>query len=234
MVWPADGDSYSHTDLAANFDTLDDIIGQPSDGSAWPPDLGLDGGIYKLLQILSLERAPIGTVISFFRPSLSVPIPTGWHAADGSVIVEADHDFPGISGSVTLPDLRNATVLGADATTTLGTAAAAAGSGNIDSEAGAPGGNATGGSNQTVQSVSQMPSHDHDGVTGGTGFDNEAVTAFNGGGQSVNVLLGSVIDNEQGTHHHTVDSEGGGNPMDNRQRWVGLVQIVKLKYTTTI
>lgn len=228
-VWPAGTDSYNHTQNAANWDMVDDILGQPSDASQWPPDLGLDKGIYKQIQLLILERTPIGTIAPFFRPSLSVPIPTGWAACDGSTLTSGEHNFPGIGGSVTLPDLRNAFVLGADATFALGQAAAAVTSGNINTNAGAPGGNAVGGDNQIIQTEAQLAPHDHGGETGVWGTDSEATSVG-----SFNVMHGFESTGEIGDHSHSIPSDGEGAPMDNRPRWVGLVYICKVLYTTSI
>lgn len=64
---------------------------------------------------------PLGTVISLWRPSNAYALPTGWAVADGSIVNSSNHDF-GTGGSITLPDLRNKMVLGADATATWGSA----------------------------------------------------------------------------------------------------------------
>lgn len=159
-VWPAGSDSYAHADLANNWDTLDGIIGIPS-GSNWPPSTGVDGGIYKEVALLQDERTPIGTIVSWFRPSDSIAIPTNWHVCDGTVLTTGQHNFPGISGSVTLPDLRNRFILGADSTLTSGTPAANVGTAGIDTASGAPGQSTLGGSNQIIQTTAQMVSHNH-------------------------------------------------------------------------
>ena len=159
-VWPAGTDSYSHSDLATNWDTLDGIIGIPSSG-VWPPTTGINGGIYAQVKILQDELFPIGAVVPWFRPSASIAIPTFWHACDGTTLTSGQHAFPGIAGSVALPDLRNSFILGADATLAIGAAAAAVGSPSIDTAAGAPGESATGGDNQSALSVANMPSHNH-------------------------------------------------------------------------
>lgn len=158
-VWPAGTDSYSHSDLTQNWDTLDGIIGIPSSGD-WPPTTGIDGGIYNEVLLLQDERTPIGTVVAWFRPNGATSIPTNWHACDGTTLTSSFHDFPG-GGSVTLPDLRNRFILGADASDANGAAAANVGDATIDTSSGAPGPQASGGSNKIVQSISQMPSHTH-------------------------------------------------------------------------
>lgn len=159
-AWPAGSDSYSHSDLTNNWDTLDAIIGRPSSGN-WPPDAGTDAGIYKEVALLQDERTPIGTIVPWFRPSDSIPIPTNWHVCDATVLTAGNHDFPGIAGSVTLPDLRNRFILGADSTKSSGTAAAGVNDAGIDSASGAPGQSTLGGSNKIIQTSSQMPSHTH-------------------------------------------------------------------------
>ena len=158
-IWPEGSDSYDHAQNAANWDMADAFIGVPSAGD-WPPTTGIDGGIYREVKLLENERSPIGTVISWFRPDHATPIPNLWHVCDGSTLTSSYHDFPG-GGSVTLPDLRNKFVLGADDTTANGTAAVAVSSGNINAAAGAPGAQATGGSNKIVQTISQLAQHVH-------------------------------------------------------------------------
>lgn len=57
------------------------------------------------------QQHQIGEVIDWWRPANTVPIPAGFEIADGRTVT--DHDF-GVAGSVTLPDLRNLFILGAD------------------------------------------------------------------------------------------------------------------------
>lgn len=59
------------------------------------------------------DIVPIGTIINWFRPNQSVPIPQGFAIPIGQTISESEHEFPTL-GSVTLPDLRNRFVLGAE------------------------------------------------------------------------------------------------------------------------
>src|SRR5207244_3483199 len=66
-VWPAGPDSYDHTELTANWDHLDGILGAPPSGM-WPPTEGINGGIYKLikdLQTVGLTLADISAVGPF-------------------------------------------------------------------------------------------------------------------------------------------------------------------------
>jgi hypothetical protein len=159
-VWPAGSDNFDHTELASNFDNLDAIIGVPSTGD-WPPTTGIDGGIYAEVLLLQDERLPIGTVVPWFRPNGAAAIPTNWAACDGSTLTSGNHNFPGIAGSVTLPDLRNKFILGANAADANGAAAAAVGDATIDTATGAPGPQTSGGSNKIVQTTAQMPGHSH-------------------------------------------------------------------------
>lgn len=62
---------------------------------------------------------PVGTVISWYRPSDLTPVPTGWVIPTGQTVVADDHDFAE-NTSIVLPDLRNRFILGA-ATTGTGT-----------------------------------------------------------------------------------------------------------------
>lgn len=228
-VWPAGADSYNHTENAQNWDSLDGILGNSPDTN-WPPTTGLNGGIYKEIALLQLNvKSELGMVFPWFRPTLSLALPAGCAVCDGSTLDPSQHDFPG-GGSITLPNLLNATWVGADPTKALGTAAAAVGASGINDQTGAPGPQGTGGLNQVTQTIQQMPSHDHGGNTGDVGFDNQRVSA----GFEVPVLLGSILNNEQGTHHHAISAQGGGSPMENRPRYVGLIPLCRIKYVTTL
>lgn len=55
---------------------------------------------------------PVGTVIAWWRPSALTGLPSGWLVADGSTVVDANHDFAEAT-SIVLPDLRNKFILGA-------------------------------------------------------------------------------------------------------------------------
>lgn len=85
---------------------------------------------------------PLGGVIPWFRPAPGITVPSGYAIADGSTLNVGSHAFPGVPGSVTLPDLRNRFVLGASPTGSgSGTAA--------DGAANAPAPGTSGGSNAT-------------------------------------------------------------------------------------
>lgn len=227
-VWPEGTDSYSHSELAANFDEVDAIIGIPSSGD-WPPSTGADGGIYKEVTLLQNERLPIGSIFYFFRPSTDVPLPNGCHVCDGTTLSPSDHDFPGLSGSVTLPDLRNSFILGADSAKAIGQAGAAVGTANIDTVLGAPGPQGSGGLNQITQAIAQMPSHNHGGSTGSWGTDTQAIKPG-----SVNIMHGFLNTGEIGSHTHSIPAQGGGQPMENRPRWIGLIALCKVKRITDL
>lgn len=152
-VWPAGTDSYSHSDLAANFDTADAIIGNSPDTN-WPPTTGLNGGIYREVTLLQANQLQPGMIFPFFRPTLSVPIPAFAHVCDGSTLDASQHDFPG-GGSITLPDLVNAFWIGADVNKTIGEAGANPTDGSINSDAGAPGPQGVGGQNSHVLTSSE-------------------------------------------------------------------------------
>lgn len=129
-VWGASTDPFNHTELARNWDTLDGLIGRPSDGQQWPPSFGVGGGIWREIQDLSdaldSRDVPIGTITQWFRPSSAVPLSyiqnKGWLVCDGSKVLAANHDFPSFTGDFWLPDLRNRFIVGADLARTAGTA----------------------------------------------------------------------------------------------------------------
>lgn len=257
-VWPAGSDSYNFSELAANWDEADAIIGIPSSGN-WPPSTGIDGGIYKEVKLLENNRVPIGACFPWFRPSVDVPLPAGCVVMDGSTVAESDHDF-GIAGSVTLPDMRNAFVLGADISLTINQAAAAVGNANTENHLGAPGPQATGGENTHKLVAGEVPSHDHGsggthshtGSTGpgsgvesawwnlfgpGTGSSLKLVASTEGGGGASTGVTGAshthpVSIATGGAHTHA--SFGGDGVHENRPRWVGLIWLCKVKNVTTL
>lgn len=71
--------------------------------------------LYSLISGLNYNDVPLGTVICWWRPSSSIEIPDGWAPCDGRTIAKANHSF-GVVGQITLPDLRNKFVVGADPT----------------------------------------------------------------------------------------------------------------------
>lgn len=202
-VWPAGSDNFSHADLATNWDTLDAIIGVPSTGN-WPPTTGIDAGIYKENLLLQDERIPIGTVVPWFRPNGAAAIPTYWAACDGSTLTSGNHDFAGIAGSVTLPDLRNKFILGANAADANGAAAAAVTDSTIDSATGAPGPQASGGSNKIVQTTAQMPGHNHTFTGNALGSHSHSFTGNALGVHRHDTAVGS-------TNHIRFDNTFAGN-----------------------
>lgn len=234
-VWPAGSDSYDHGDLTAAWDMIDDIIGIPNTGD-WPPSKGVDGGIYKENRLLQLERLPIGTVVPFFKPTNSYPLPDGFAVCDGSVIASSDHDFTGIAGSVTLPDLRHAFVLGADPTKNIGTSAAAVGNAQIDTAAGAPGPQATGGSNQHQLTLTEIPSHNHGGGNHHHLLPRQIIQLPTPPSPQylLNVRDQHTHDEQTADSGNIIASQGSDSPHENRPRYVGLVYLCKVKFIDTI
>ena len=250
-VWPAGSDSYDHTQNQQNWDLLDAILGYPATGD-WPPvhTNSTNGGIYREVTRLQNDRVPIGTIISWFRPTSTTPVPDTWHICDGSVLAAGNgvnHSFPGISGSVTLPDLRNKFILGADPTAgNQGNPAVAVTSPNIDTAAGAPGAQAAGGSNKIVQTKDQLAAHDHftvdfnpipdiPGSGNGITWFSHFATLGSGGNIAINNMghnMTGASDYSGAADPHTSPT-GSGSPMDNRPNWYGLIFLCKVLYSTT-
>jgi hypothetical protein len=70
--------------------------------------------LYSVISGLNYNDVPLGTVITWWRPTQSVAVPDGWVPCDGRSLTASEHSFA-VSGSITIPDLRNKFVLGADA-----------------------------------------------------------------------------------------------------------------------
>lgn len=153
-----------------------------------------DGNIlYAALDAMSKRQdVPLGTKIDWWRPSSSYDAgagagnpPPGWEPCDGRVIVQANHDF-GAIGSITLPDLRNQFILGANiALADAGAGAAANGAAN------APGIRGAGGTN--VPHSHSVPAHFHSSAATGATI----------------ALSAATTGTESADHTHTVSSAGG-------------------------
>lgn len=167
-VWNASGDLYSHSELAENWDTVDAIIGRPTDGSVWPPldERGSGGGIYKYLQDLTASQAGVGSVRLMWWPSSAGDIadflPDKWAWMNGQTIAAANHDWP-VDEDVTLIDTRNMFVIGADPAKGMGTTGD-----NTDDHDDAPGVtqsvgglNVGGGGSNTSSHTHTVPQHVH-------------------------------------------------------------------------
>lgn len=99
-------------------------------------------GIGFLADEVIRQMLPIGGQINWFRPSSSVPLPDGFVVPIGQTLASDQHQFAGVSGAVTLPDLRNVFILGASTSVTDGSGARQG-----DTAAEAPGIRGSGGSN---------------------------------------------------------------------------------------
>jgi len=222
------------------------MIGVDPSGTTWPPTTGVDGGLYDVIKNLQDTILPIGMMVAWVRPSEAVPIPTGFALCDGTTLGAASHDFTG-GGNVTLPDMRNRFILGADQSITIGQAGVAITDPEIDGAAGAPGPSGTGGSNTATLSAAQLPTHSHSG-SAWTGWSPielmwykdsddlgypkagnfETAKLPTKGGQPCHGVGGW----KEGQHQHLLDNlsvEGSGIVHENRPAYVGLIWIMKVK-----
>jgi len=228
-VWPAGTDSYDHTELTQNFDTLDGIVGIPPAGD-WPPTTGTNGGIYREVKLLELDAMPIGTVFHWFRPDATVALPDGCLVCDGSVVSAVNHDFPGVVVSVTLPNLLNRSIIGADLNKADGTAAAAVGNGNINLPAGAPGPQATGGLNEVILSLAQIPAHNHGGGNHNHTYNQQIIQLPQGGINYLFYVRDDITHTLQTNFSGTIiNTEGSGTAHENRPLYVGLIPLCKVR-----
>lgn len=131
VKWDLTSDPYSHSQLAANFQAIDDhdhtsgkgklivtnsltdlavTTAKLADGSVTTAKLA-DGSV-TAAKLANDAKYPIGVIIPWWRPDVSVPVPTGWIVPVGQTLTDPQHDFSYV-GSITVPDMRNAFVLGA-------------------------------------------------------------------------------------------------------------------------
>lgn len=135
------------------------------------------------------QQVQIGQVIQWWRPNSSVPLPDGFEPADGATISEDQHDFP-VVGPVTLPNLKNKFILGADHTIADATVGPGADGAGV-----APGIRGAGGANQVVLTTAQLAAHNHTVNASGTGV------SVNGAGTGISATGGD--------HTHTMGGGGG-------------------------
>lgn len=189
-----------------------------------------------LSAVATRQFAPVGTVITWWRPDNTVSVPTGWAICNGASVASGSHDF-GTGASITLPDLRNKFVLGANSA--LADAAAAT---DGDTVANAPGIRGSGSSNaRNLQHSHSVNSHDHGsagshthgvGTGGAIAGGGVGGASFSIGGFSdVHSHLGNT--DAQGAHTHAAQTPGTNNQLGSAQdikpQYVGLLHIIKIK-----
>lgn len=200
--------------------------------------------------IITRQDVPIGGVIDWWRPNNTIGVPAGYAVCDGTVITSANHDF-GTGASITLPDLRNVFVLGANIGTTDGNAAVGG-----DTAGDAPGIRGSGGSQAHTLAANQIPSHTHSlSVTGSGSGTTDTQGAHNHthgipqrwqfnasaapNGMDFNGGSGTLGTGVAGDHSHNVSvsvsasgtsgATGSGSSHNNMPRYVGLLKIMKVK-----
>lgn len=72
--------------------------------------------LYSIASGLNYNDVPLGTVITWWRPNSNIAIPDGWVPCDGRQVAADQHSYP-LAGIITVPDLRNKFVIGADSAT---------------------------------------------------------------------------------------------------------------------
>jgi hypothetical protein len=240
-VWPSGSDSYDHAELAANWDKLDAIIGVPA-GGAWPATEGVGGGIYGAVQMAKAKAIPVGSIFPWIKAAEDAEVPDGYEICDGREV--EDHEFLNVPGPVTLPDMRNRTVLGATLTAEDLYGGDPTDGAGVNNFAGSPAVGGLGGRNAVTLTVDNLAAHRHTGSTTGWSAQMETWYDSNGGkypqagnfevqlsgdGNSIGTGRGGYL---SGQHRHKLDGlaqDGGGRPHDNRPLWTGLVWIMKVR-----
>src|SRR4051812_12951679 len=69
-------------------------------------------GANQLDQNLFSALVPLGSVIPWYRPNPSFPVPYGWELCDGGTLAPPNHDWDG-AGTVNIPDLTDRFIIGA-------------------------------------------------------------------------------------------------------------------------
>lgn len=163
---------------------------------------------------------PIGTIVDWFRPDTTTPVPGGWWVCDGSEVTDT---AAVLFLNKRVPDLRNMFVAGLNATNLVD---------GVPSTYGAvpaPGMNLTvqGGPNTVnvahTHTVSSSGAHRHTLPTGtGEITYNPSTPA---GRLATTVAAGQS--GGDGSHTHTTQSALGS--FDNRPSFIGLLKIIRIK-----
>lgn len=110
------------------------------------------------------QSIPMGTIIMWYADTQNETLPNSYSYCDGSALTSGNHSVPNEAGSMvytlTLPDLRNRYLVGADRTKNFGQA-----SSTTDAPSGAPGPGGTGGVHSFSLTVANFANHGHTGST---------------------------------------------------------------------
>lgn len=266
--WDLASDPYDHTQLAANFVAIDAHDHSVGKGVQIPTGGIADGAITNsklatnavstikvqdgAITAIKMDREyvhPLGEFMWWWRPNTSIAVPTGWVVCRGQVLTSADHDFPG-GGSITVPDVINKFILGAD---TSGT--------GID-PASPPAIGATGGSHTlTLAHTHTIPAHYHSkgtlevaagGWHGHNLYTNEEGGTFAGHSvahsQAYDIVFSGIIGASPHSHPNTdfsgfIGNTSGtfgdnqmtsgsslGSATDSRNAFIGFLPLLKVKY----
>jgi len=143
-------------------------------------------------------------------------IPKGWRLCDG-----------GLLNGVTTPDLRGRFVLGYNNGTENGVNGTSINGGNTNLDTGARVGETLSGTvgkigGEVLHTLTnnEMPTHNHGGITGETGFGSSTVDA------AVSLTTNPAL-NGSGTHQHSISNDGGSLPHNNLPPFYVLAYIMK-------
>lgn len=199
--------------------------------------IAADGGLSLNHQGADIQRqqAQLGQVIEWWRPASDIPVPTGWEICDGHTLTAANHDFGGSAAgiTITLPNLIDKFVLGADPTKADGSAGHAADGTGI-----APGLGGSGGSHTQALTTNNLPAHSHPVTDPGHSHTLQGANNLSSGGGGYHVQLigqpvnwGGVSPGSDGsTTGITVGNQTTTNTAHNNiPAYVGLLKIMKVR-----
>jgi microcystin-dependent protein len=180
---------------------------------------------------MSLISVPLKVILPWHADLQNDTPPTDYAICDGRTLNSSQQDInPG--STYTVPDLRNAFLIGADLTKTAGTAGVAVGNGNINAGAGAPGPKGVGGENQHTTTTTEMPGHNHP-LTSTPG--DSAKSGIAGIGVRTSPMNNTSYGPGPADNYYevgypiTMVNTGGGGAHENRPKYYGVVYIMKVK-----
>jgi microcystin-dependent protein len=181
------------------------------------PRQKLESVPYAMNSINAVNGVPVGSIMAYWGDVA----PNGWLLCDGRALLDSSLSDPiynelkthvTAQGLSSIPDMRGRVAIGKE---TMRSTANRVTSANIIL-------GTVGGSDAHALSISEMPSHNHGGVTGSVSNK----VSFPNSGTPAGSFSGNVAFSNE-PHSHSIPSQGGNSPHNNMQPYIGISYIIK-------